>query len=475
LKYVHTSFSMPDTKMNTSCQVFTTYGWTVCLWILVIAFQYGYHISVLNQIQEVLTCKSTSPNGPLSNLPTCIAMSDFIFSVVTSVFTVGGLAGSLVANLIMDRWGRKGATSISASLISAGAGLMGVSASVGFLSFGRFLVGVGSGIGLCVGPIFLSEIAPPSISGNVGVLTQLGIVLGIMITQGLGLRLATPTQWRTVLYFSSALSAVQLLASMFVVESPVWLAKWGRMDEKQAVASKLWVTGATSSFPTEEIDDSDPLLDQLEARQEIHSSAITVPQLFAARELRKPLTIICLAMAAQQLSGINAVLYYSNTILSKSLPELGPYVSLGITVVNALMTFPPIILIERTGRRRLLAISTVGALASLFALGFGLNTGKATLSSVAILTFVMSFAVGLGPIPFVMIPEVSPAHAVSSLSSVALSLNWIVNFLVGLAFLPLRKLLSGGELAKQGRVFYVFGTVLFLSMFMLSTMYRGRS
>ncbi|KAF8078157.1 general substrate transporter [Lyophyllum atratum] len=472
---------MPNTKLSQSGQAFTPYGWAVCLWILVIAFQYGYHISVLNQIQAVLTCQSKSLNEAPSNLPTCIPMSNFTFSVVTAIFTVGGLAGSLVANLIMDRWGRKGATRISATFISGGAGLMGVSSSVGLLSFGRFLVGVGSGVGLCVGPIFLSEIAPSSISGNVGVLTQLGIVLGIMITQALGLRLATPTEWRTVLYFSFALSAVQLLVSKFVVESPAWLASRGRLDEKEVVASKLWGTGTVPTLSTQREEDSeplldDPLLDELEAhREDTQGMAITVPQLFAARELRKPLAIICLAMASQQLSGINAVLYYSNAILSITLPDLGPYVSLGITVVNAVMTFPPIVLIERIGRKRLLAISTIGALVSLFAVGFGLNSGRVTLSSVAILTFVMSFAVGLGPIPFVMIPEVSPAHAVSALSSVALSMNWIVNFLVGLVFLPLQKILSGGEESKQGRVFYVFGTVLFMSTFMLSTMYNGRS
>jgi len=180
-----------------------------------------------------------------------------------------------------------------------------------------------------------------------------------------------------------------------------------------------------------------------------------------------------LAMASQQFSGINAVLYYSNAILSKSLPDFGPYVSLGITIVNVIMTFPPIILIERMGRTKLLTISALGALVSLFAVGFGLDTGFVTLSSIAILTFVMSFAIGLGPIPFVMIPEVSPAHAVSSLSSVALSLNWIINFVVGLIFLPLRNFLSGGDAMKEGRVFYVFVAVLFLSTFALSRLYRG--
>ena len=98
--------------------------------------QYGYHISALNQIQAVLTCKTQS--HPLHHgLPTCVPMSDFTFSVVTAIFTIGGLCGSLVANLIMDRWGRKGATNISAVSIATGACLMAIAASVSVLSLGR--------------------------------------------------------------------------------------------------------------------------------------------------------------------------------------------------------------------------------------------------------------------------------------------------------------------------------------------------
>lgn len=165
------------------------------------------------------------------------------------------------------------------------------------------------------------------------------------------------------------------------------------------------------------------------------------------------------------------VLYYSNEILSKSLPEWGPYVSLGITVVNVVMTFPPIILIERVGRKSLLTLSTLGAVASLVAVGYGLDSGFHTIASIATLTFVMSFAIGLGPIPFVMIPEVSPPSAVSALSSMALSLNWIANFLVGLIFLPLRSFLSDDDPTKQGRVFYVFAMVLLAATFSLSKVY----
>ena len=206
-------------------------------------------------------------------------MSDFTFSVVTSIFTVGGLMGSMVANLVMDRWGRKGATRISAFLITSGAAIMGLSTGVpalvvgrlAFIIFGiilkasidfffffcRLFIGIGSGVGLCVGPIYLAEIAPPRIGGNVGkslfpaqlrstlmfhkgVLTQLAIVLGIMITQAVGLRLATPTQWRVVLFLSFILSAAQLLLSPAVAESPAWLEGSGHPEESAIVRRKLW-------------------------------------------------------------------------------------------------------------------------------------------------------------------------------------------------------------------------------------------
>jgi CCR4-NOT transcription complex subunit 1 len=457
-----------------TAEAFTVYGWSVCAWILVIAFQYGYHISALNQIQAVLTCKGSLPEELVSEfaLPTCIPMSDLTFSVVTSIFTVGGLMGSMVANLVMDHWGRKGATRISAFLITSGAAIMGLSTGVPALAVGRLFIGIGSGVGLCVGPIYLSEIAPPRIGGNVGVLTQLAIVLGIMITQAVGLRLATPAQWRIVLFLSFILSAAQLLLSPVVAESPAWLEGAGRPEESAMIRKKLWRLHIAIERPQ---DVEDPLLSDSSDTdpRDGKDMPVTVPQALISPDLRKPLIIVCLAMVSQQLSGINAVLYYSNDILSKSLPEFGPYVSLGITVVNALMTFPPIILIERMGRKQLLSISIFGALLSLTMVGFGLNSGFVTLSSVAIISFVMSFAVGLGPIPFVMIPEVSPVHAVSSLSSVALSLNWIVNFFVGLTFLPLRNLLSGGESTKEGRVFYIFAVVLSASAFSLLKRYRG--
>jgi MFS family permease len=101
--------------------------------------QFGYHTSALNQIKAVLTCERIEEHLPLGSsfFPTCIQMSNFVFSFVTAIFTVGGLLGSLVANIVMDRLGRKGASQVTALFHVVGAALMCVSGSVTSLSFGR--------------------------------------------------------------------------------------------------------------------------------------------------------------------------------------------------------------------------------------------------------------------------------------------------------------------------------------------------
>jgi MFS family permease len=113
-------------------------------------------------------------------------MSDATFSVVTSIYTIGGLIGSMGANVVMDRFGRRGASRISAVMTALGALLMGVSSSIAALLVGRCLylslviklyieiylsrglVGIGAGLGICVGPIYLSEIAPSRIRSRIG-------------------------------------------------------------------------------------------------------------------------------------------------------------------------------------------------------------------------------------------------------------------------------------------------------------------
>lgn len=106
-----------------------------------------------------------------------------------------------------------------------------------FICHPRLLVGFGAGLGISGGPVFIAEIAPAGIKGLIGVLTQMGIVVGIMLTQAAGLRLATPHQWRFVLLISSVISFVHLLFAPIMVESPAFVRD---LPQRDAIKSKLW-------------------------------------------------------------------------------------------------------------------------------------------------------------------------------------------------------------------------------------------
>ncbi|KAG9318338.1 general substrate transporter [Chiua virens] len=237
-------------------------------------------------------------------------MSDAAFSLVTSLFTVGGFIGSLSANIAMDRYGRKGATRISALFNAAGATISGLAASIASMALGRlasFLVGVAAGIGICVGPIYLSEIAPPDIKGSLGVLTQLAIVIGIMASQAIGFTLATPTHWRLVLFLSSALSVIQFLLAPPIVESPAYLLRHALIAERKAAIQSLWGSQSGVARPDPENIAEEPLLTSNDDVSDAeHSSVVTVPKLLTSPELRRPLFTVVFAMLSQQTSGINA-------------------------------------------------------------------------------------------------------------------------------------------------------------------------
>ncbi|KAF5391717.1 hypothetical protein D9757_001669 [Collybiopsis confluens] len=445
----------------------TPYGWLVILWITAIPFQYGYHISVLNQLHSVMSCEHAHV---LHHLPTCFeSLDDFTFSVVTSVFNLGGLLGSSQASDLMERLGRKGSARISSFLIALGSALMSFSGSVAALAIGRFLVGIGCGIGICLAPLYLNEVAPRNIASTVGVLTQMGIVIGIFLTQLLGVFFTSSNSgpnpsnsWRIVLFFSFAISLTQFFGTSVMIESPRFLRSQSlrAAEDARSIERRIWSERESDSVESPLLDERDP-----EAHPSVPhnaSSPLRVSQVLfkTPTNVRIPLVIISCAMVGQQFSGINAVLYYSNDILSQALPESGKY---------------------KLGRKPLLFLSVAGAVTSLIILGLGLDfagasgsqgpTAWTTVSSVFIVFFVMSFAIGLGPVPFVMIPEISPFHAVSALSTIALTLNWLTNFSVSLLFLPLRNALSGGppnspnhDPGKVGHVFWIFAAVLTLVM-----------
>lgn len=199
-----------------------------------------------------MTCRV--PSGAQRNiskhwgLPTCIPLTDTEFSAVTALFTVGGLVGSLLGTPLTERRGRRGALLVDGILIAVGCGLMTCASGIGLLLAGRFLIGVGAGIGVTVGPVFLGELAPPKIKGSVGVLFQVSIVFGILVTQLIGMFLARPWLWRYVLLSSGVLSLILLAIAPLIAESHAWLAGNGHTQDAEKVKERIWKDGATGSY-----------------------------------------------------------------------------------------------------------------------------------------------------------------------------------------------------------------------------------
>ncbi|KIO25151.1 hypothetical protein M407DRAFT_76061 [Tulasnella calospora MUT 4182] len=460
----------------------TPYFISTLSWVLASPFLYGFHIAALNQVQSALQCFKAVPEDPsfppytppiTNGFPVCIPMSNATFGFVTSVFTIGGLLGSLSSTHLMNKYGRKGAVKFNSAFILAGSILMTMAWNAELLIAGRFVIGIGAGVAMCVGPIFLSEIAPQKIKGSVGVLNQLSVVFGLLLAQAIGLAFSTPDthRWRVVFLTSCVLCLAQLLLSAGVSDTPNWLTAVGRETEADDIASKLW----RDHSPGADGEDDGR---STSSRNETTIAPLSVVDLFKMESLRKPVIVVLLAMFGQQISGINAVIFYSNAILSRVMPGAEGYISLGIAILNAIMTFPAVYLIERLGRRSLLLGSMLAVEISLIALALGLNGGVIALSTVAILAFVGSFAIGLGPVPFVLIGELVPFYAASATSSLALSLNWITNFVVGVGFLPLRDWLSSEDPTKpngrqgEGQIFFLFAGAFGVTALLFAKEYK---
>lgn len=320
----------------------------------------------------------------------------------------------------------------------------------------RFIAGFACGLAVCLVPPYLAQTArsTPSLvqrSGQVGTLHQLAIVIGICSAQVLGMLFSGAegdrlNAWRYILSISGLVSVAQIGMTTTSAKS----------DSEGVYDADAGLTAA------------EPLLSDPE-RPATPAAAESTGQLSVGEMLKSPARRNALFVTAilvlQQLSGVNAVLFYSTPVLQKVLPSAGAgQISIAITVVNAIMTFPAIFLVDRLGRRTLLLASSFLMMLFAILLGWGLNEHLRKVCSFAIVAFIAAFSIGLGPIPFLLVSEMVPANCVPALSSLALSASWFMTFVVAQGFLPLRDALTyydpNGHQEGEGRVFYVFAVNL---------------
>ncbi|KAL1412963.1 Bifunctional purine biosynthesis protein PurH [Vanrija albida] len=449
------------------------------IWACLSSWFYGYHITELNFPAQSLTCYGR-PNEVAPFLPHCIGLDQQRYSAVTAMLTAGGLIGSAVSDRVVSAEGIAGGIVWTGWLNLFGALLMAGAPNWIVMLLGRFVAGLACGLGVCLVPPFLATVArsTPELAGRtgqIGTLHQLAIVLGICSAQIMGLLLTgskgdKPGAWRYVCLVPGIASLVQIAMT---AQNPHGDSKvtepHPHRDEERASTPTPGGYGANDEAAAPLLGDTPTAPSHANP-----SDQLSIRDLLSTPALRRPALLTTAILSLQQFSGVNAVLFYSTPVLlalSKPGDTSAGAISIAITVVNAIMTLPAVYLVDRVGRRQLLLWSIVGMGVLSVLLGYGIDQSYRVLSAVSIVAFIACFAFGYGPVPFLLISEMAPPHAVPALSSLALMASWISSFIVAIAFLPLRDWLSvptdprdpHSPRKAEGRVFYVFTAMLAIS------------
>ncbi|KAF2452227.1 vacuolar protein sorting-associated protein 73 [Karstenula rhodostoma CBS 690.94] len=452
---------------------------------------FGFHLSELNAPEDVIRCKKSSITAAAAHLPQCIKMEDLEWGVVGSMYTLGGLLGALSAGPLAGRYGRRRTMQLTSVFFIIGPVFESLSPNIGVMAVGRLLSGVGAGASVVVVPIYISEIAPPAQKGFFGAFTQIMCNVGILLTQLLGYFLSHDSYWRFVLAAGGVIGVLQSLGLFFSVESPKYLAEQGHTSQAKKVLRSLrgedtdindefnsWSVDGTSECPELHCQaNARPDEEQTLLRNEDEPStpktrsgkeeALSIAQVLRHPDYQKAAFAVIMIMLAQQLSGINSIVMYGVSLLADLLASNSALLNLAVSAVNIVVTTGCAPLPDKLGRKACLLQSLAGMGISSLLLAIGIMRAIPVLSAVAVLLFVSSFALGLGPVPFILSAELVGPEAVGATQSIALAANWIATFLVA-QFFPL------ASAKLHGKVYIIFAALsaaffVFISWFVPET------
>lgn len=418
------------------------------------SLQYGYHIAELNAPQQVMTCNSThSFDGQYAD---CIELSNQQFGIITAIFSIGGLCGSLVAGRFADKFGRL-KLAILANLINFVSSLIMFSSNrFRQLFMGRIGVGFACGLNIVITPLYINEIAPPNLRGSLGTMNQFCINLGILLTQSVAIKYATINHWRTILFIGSILSVVNIIGWFIMYESPIWLLSKNQFNsayvslshirEKSIEEAKMeiesWQRELFNPIGNEAITRI-PNNNVSNTNSNSGESDITIWQYLTSARYSKSRGVITAILVGQQFCGINSIIFYGVKVVSQLLPNQALLINFSISIINVIITFLSSILIERYGRKPLLMSSTL--FMSIMSILISLSIVKhiSILLVTSIFVYIGFFAIGIGPIPFLIIGELSGKHDKAIAQSYGTVCNWLATFVIGYGFPMLNDYMGG--------------------------------
>ena len=340
-------------------------------------------------------------SGAEQKIQTLWGLSSGMHGVAMAAALYGTVVGSLVGGWPTDRFGRKATLFWIGVLYVISALGCGFAPEVWSFVAARFIGGLGIGISTVVAPLYISEISPPEYRGRLAGMFQFNIVFGIVIAflSNFLLKDLGENAWRWMLGVAAFPSVVYMILSMFLPESPRWLLS--RKGDREGGIRVLRLISPKAT-ETELMAQADEISNQSGNQRKAGR--------FWTAELRRPILLAFLIAFFNQLSGINAILYFAPRIFEMT--GLGAKAALlqsvGIGITNLIFTFVGLWLIDRLGRRTLLYIGSVGYIASLGLTSWAFFTGHFQIVPVCIFAFIAAHAIGQGAVIWVFIAEIFP-------------------------------------------------------------------
>ncbi|KAG6788959.1 hypothetical protein POTOM_005037 [Populus tomentosa] len=442
------------------------------------SFLFGYHLGVVNETLESISFDLGFSGNTMAE------------GLVVSTCLGGAFVGSIFSGWIADGVGRRRAFQLCALPMIIGASMSATTKDLWGMLLGRFFVGTGMGIGPPVAALYVTEVSPAYVRGTYGSLTQISTCLGLLGSFFIGIPAKETMGWWRICFWVSAIPAAMLALFMeFCAESPHWLLKRGRSTEAEAQFEKL-LGGSHVKSAIIELSKSDrgDEVDKVKLSEFLYGRYFKVVFIGSA------------LFALQQLSGINAVFYFSSAVFkSAGVPSDSANICVGVS--NLLGSIIAMVMMDKLGRKVLLTGSffgmtrrwrkvnaRIGALqiciiridsdnmldryfmhSVVQAVSMGLQATAATsfvssfaalyLSVGGMLLFVLMFSLGAGPVPSLLLSEILPSRIRAKALAVCMAVHWVINFFVGLLFLRLLEQI--GPLV----LYTVFGSFCLVAVF----------
>ncbi|KSW29050.1 sugar porter family MFS transporter [Cellulomonas sp. B6] len=397
-------------------------------------------------------------NGAVEAVQGQFELSGVVTGFVVAIALLGSALGAWLGGRLSDRWGRTRVMVLGAVLFFVSSVLSGFAFAAWDLAIWRVMAGVGIGIASVIAPAYIAEIAPASMRGRLGSLQQLAITLGIFAALLSDQLLATSAggaanelwlgleAWRWMFLVCVVPAVVYGVLALRIPESPRYLVAQGRRDEARAVLAD--VLGAEED-PEQRVEQIEQTIRKDEALAQ--QASLRGPAL----GLLPVVWVGILLSVFQQFVGINVIFYYSNTLWQAvGFEESDSFTYSTITaVVNVVVTFIAIALVDKVGRRPMLLVGsagmtlTLGLMSVAFTQSFEvpdperagevltqLPGGWGVTALVAANAFVVFFGATWGPLVWVLLGEMFPNRIRAAALGVAASAQWIANFVITLSF-----------------------------------------